>query len=71
MKNGIDVLAFAGITSLAAAVICVTVWLLDRWLLRQDKPRVRRPLRVLKIKKHRYEPPAPKRLTVYPDGTTK
>ncbi len=68
MQNEADVWAFAGLVFLAAAVICVTVWLLERWLMKEDKPRLRRALRIHKVRKPRYEPHVPRRRTVYPDG---
>lgn len=69
-----DFALLAGTILAGAAAVTVTVLLLDRWLVRvfaEDNPRIRRPPRVLKIKNPRYEPPVPKRLTVYPDGTAK
>lgn len=63
-----DVYLFTGIVALGAVVICVTVWRLERWLLRQDKPRIRRPLRVRRIRRARYEPQSPKGRRTYPDG---
>lgn len=63
-----DVYLFTGIVALGAVVICVTVWRLERWLLRQDKPRVRRALRVRKVRRPRYEPPMPKWEREFPDG---
>lgn len=63
-----DLYLFAGLVFLAAAVICVTVHLFERWLLKEDKPRLRRALRVHKVRRSQYEPHVPRRHTVYPDG---
>lgn len=60
----------AGTILVGTAVITATVLLVDRWLVKladEDKPRIRRPLRVRKIKKRHYEPPAPKLYIVNPN----
>ncbi len=53
-------------------LLALTGWLSDRyylWCLRQeDKPRIRRPLRVRRIRRARYEPQNPKGRRTYPDG---
>ncbi len=68
MQNGADVWAFAGLVFLGTVVICTAVHLLECWLLRQDRPRLRRALRVHKVRRSRYEPPIPNWKKEYPDG---
>lgn len=66
-----DFALLAGVILAGATAVTVTVLLLDRWLVRvfdPDKPRLRRPLRVHKIKKTRYEPPIPQWNREYPNG---
>lgn len=65
-----DFYLLSGVILAGTAAVAVTVLLLDRWLVRvfaEDRPRLRRPLRVLKIKKPRYEPPVPKWCVVNPN----
>lgn len=54
-----------------SAAVTVTIVLLDRFLVKaihEEKQRIRRSPRLHKAKKGRYEPSAPARRTVYPDG---
>lgn len=53
---------------IAAGTMTTTVYLLERWLLKEDKPRLRRALRVRRIRRAKYEPPDPKGRRTYPNG---
>lgn len=66
-----DLYLFTVLVILGAFALCIIVWRADRWLVRlfsENKPRIRRPLRVHKTKKKPYEPPIPRRRIIYPDG---
>ncbi len=64
-----DFYLLAGVILIGAAAVAVTVLLLDRWLLKEDKPRLRRALRVRKVRRAKYKPPDPKGHRTYPNGT--
>lgn len=63
-----DLYLFVGLVILGAFVLCITVWRVDRWLVRGKLPKIHHPLRVHKTKKKPYEPPIPRRRIIYPDG---
>lgn len=67
-----DVSVFALTVFAGAAAVIGAVYFTDRWLTApdRDKPMLKKPLRVRKIKA-RFKPAAPRRTVVYPDGREK